>query len=343
MDPGAFEAVVASVNEWRRTGAAIPTLSVRRGPTVEVGYERDGPNQNTIRYFPEGHPLALGALAVTISTVKIPSGELLDADIILNGVYRFGDAARTSSDVFDIQNTLTHEIGHALGLDEDLEHEGATMFVSSKLREQKKRTLAEVDRLAIIERYGVAGWFDFTPLDTVEYQCSVAPGATGPAWLLGVFALGAAGLAARRRKCRRGWIAVAVLAGGAVASLPASASQPTHFGDSMRIHHADPVASDWSDLTVVGASARWEGSLLVTDLDVEPTVGTEDLENPERISVLGGAEGNLAQVVAGLPVPGIGERVSVPVDVSTDTPVLAHSIRFRASTEGSQETADERH
>ncbi len=340
LGPNAFDAVVASVSAWQASNARLPTMMVARGLPLAIGYERGGPNQNTVSYFPDGHPLALGALAVTVSTTEVPSGRLLDADIVLNGVYRFGDATQTGKAVFDLQNTLTHEVGHALGLDENFDHAGATMFVSSGPREQKKRTLAEVDRGAIIERYGTLPGAPTAPdaATAVEYQCSVAPGASGPTWLLAFFGLGALGLCARRRVQRSRWAAVAVLGGAVVASLPAGASVGVPASDVYDTHSVEPLAVGWSEATVVGSKVRWEGPLLVTDLDIEPSGDGDNSAALRRISVYGGSDGKLAQVVAATSVPEIGERVSIPVGVRVAGPVVPLAIRFRTGPE-SQETS----
>lgn len=98
----------------------------------------------------------LGALAITTVTFESNEGKLLDADIEVNDT----SFAFTSCDPdvegcavdFDLQNTLTHELGHVLGLD----HSGdgdATMFASAPRSDTSKRTLSADDEAALCTVY----------------------------------------------------------------------------------------------------------------------------------------------------------------------------------------------
>jgi len=67
-----------------------------------------------------------GTVAITPLIFSIPSGQILDADILFNG----NDHPFTTSGVggrFDVQDVVTHELGHLLGLDHS-GWGGATMF-----------------------------------------------------------------------------------------------------------------------------------------------------------------------------------------------------------------------
>jgi hypothetical protein len=61
------------------------------------------------------------ALAVTSVFARKGDGEILDADVELNAVtFKWSDLSRNPGDVGnvqDLQNTLTHEFGHLIGLD----------------------------------------------------------------------------------------------------------------------------------------------------------------------------------------------------------------------------------
>jgi hypothetical protein len=61
------------------------------------------------------------ALAVTSVFARKSDGEIVDADIEINAVtFKWADLARNpegASSLQDIQNTLTHELGHFIGLD----------------------------------------------------------------------------------------------------------------------------------------------------------------------------------------------------------------------------------
>jgi hypothetical protein len=60
------------------------------------------------------------ALAVTSVFARRTDGEILDADVELNGMFSWGDLVRQprpGENAQDLQNTLTHEFGHFIGLD----------------------------------------------------------------------------------------------------------------------------------------------------------------------------------------------------------------------------------
>ncbi len=95
----------------------------------------------------------LGALAITTVTFDTSTGRLLDADIEVNDVaFTFttcDPGAPGCTPAFDLENTLTHELGHVMGLDHPpndapgaLE---ATMFASASETDIEKRSLADDD------------------------------------------------------------------------------------------------------------------------------------------------------------------------------------------------------
>ncbi|MBN2360345.1 MAG: matrixin family metalloprotease [Deltaproteobacteria bacterium] len=94
-----------------------------------------------------------GSIAVTTTTFNSRTGELLDADIEFNGVwYQFTTCtppAPGCTVAYDVQNTMTHEIGHFFGLDHPLPTEPdateATMYSSAPRGETSKRDLAAND------------------------------------------------------------------------------------------------------------------------------------------------------------------------------------------------------
>lgn len=100
-----------------------------------------------------------GALAVTISTYKVSSGEIVDSDIHFNGE-NFSwadintDEEEKSGQFVDVQNIATHEIGHFIGMDhasEDIFEPDpklylATMFFASGPGEIFRRQLNDDDR-----------------------------------------------------------------------------------------------------------------------------------------------------------------------------------------------------
>jgi hypothetical protein len=85
------------------------------------GYDRAQENANLVTYvqdaatwndLPGASPTAF---ALTVSTYRSATGQLLDTDVFVNqAVHVFGDA-EADPEVVDLESVVLHEIGHALG------------------------------------------------------------------------------------------------------------------------------------------------------------------------------------------------------------------------------------
>ncbi len=113
---------------------------------------------NTYDCWDEIHGDAV--IASTTTTSNRFSGEIFDSDIELNNApaangTKFTFTAtdgppcvtplETGCVRIDVQNTVTHEAGHYLGLDHPPDHPEATMYASAPSGETSKRTLAADD------------------------------------------------------------------------------------------------------------------------------------------------------------------------------------------------------
>lgn len=81
--------------------------------------------------------------------------QIVEFDMLLNEHFPWGDAEADSSKM-DLENILTHELGHALGLD-DIYNSGCsevTMYGYSEVGEIMKRTLELADVQGIQNLYG---------------------------------------------------------------------------------------------------------------------------------------------------------------------------------------------
>jgi hypothetical protein len=176
-------------------------------------------------------PYGANAIAITTVTSNTRTGQILDADIELNAVtQKFADVVvdgprpRASGvSVQDLQNTLTHELGHLIGLDHNCYDPGAsatpprdqsgnaapfcasanatiaeaTMFNSALPGETKKRDLANDDVAAICDIY--------KPIDD-SGGCAIFPHRTSTRHagltllLAGLFSVLFALIARRRRR-----------------------------------------------------------------------------------------------------------------------------------------------
>jgi uncharacterized protein (TIGR03382 family) len=145
----------------------------------KVGYVQDGENANVVTFrevscattIPEDDPCYTEGgcrnlyrcwdhdeltIALTTTTHRVASGVILDADIEFNAAVGEGGFSFLFSTVNsppcpegssgfdcvanDVQNTFTHEVGHAIGLDHS-ESFGSTMEATAPLGETKKRII----------------------------------------------------------------------------------------------------------------------------------------------------------------------------------------------------------
>ncbi len=183
--PGAEEALRAALLAWQDFAPDLPEVTLIK---AEPRRPHHNPNssQNTISFAYRGEPRTGANLAVTVLSYEQESGSIVDADIIINGLYRFGDAGAEQPPcgnqwdyrpLFDLQNVLTHELGHWFGLEEDYTDPERTMYAFTAPQEIKKRSPTEADRAAVEILYVQ----DETDLGN-ETGCGarIAPGPKGP-------------------------------------------------------------------------------------------------------------------------------------------------------------------
>lgn len=301
-EPLALQAVKSAIAELDE---ATPELkvSVKEGAVRGPGFELDGDtvNQNEILALTDW-PYTDGALASTVVTLNARTDEILDTDIVFNAeqhTFRVLTAPMaTGQTLDDVQNTLTHELGHALGLMHNPNDARVVMYPRASAGEVGKRVLQDDDRDGLATLYSEVVVTPEPP--PMQMGCSSTSGAA--TWALGLFVLAA--LALRRRptpvpvRVKR----VARSAGLVLAVVGAtSASAQT----------VSPVSVGVVRAKVSHRSSSSPG-LIVTSLDVElEACASASCERVTRVTVPGGRLGDLEQVVEHHPVPLLQERLGL--------------------------------
>lgn len=309
--PNAAAAVAAAVAVLRARTPALEVVLLPGAVDGEVGYAReaDAKNENTILVL-EDWPYESTNLATTIITLNARTNLLLDADIAFNGEsHQFLVVAEPvpGEERYDVQNTVTHELGHALGLMHNPEDDAAVMFPSAAPGEITKRTLSEDDISGLGELYD-------TPLPVSAPQaapppqvgCAAAPGAPPVALALAVvlFAL-------QRRRARSGLPVGSASRAGLVSVAVAVASSLAQAAEPGRPSAGTVDEIAWGEVTE--AKPRWlsGGKIIVTDVEVEvrQCVKGTCQDNSVRLQILGGRVGDIEQVVAHQPKVERGSQV----------------------------------
>lgn len=178
-------AVTRSIATWN--AAADPCSDFRledqgaprgRGTNL-LGGAHDGENRIVFRYEDWPDEIPPGTLALTTSVYRRSTGQILDADIDLNARhYAWTDTDDPELADTDVQNTLTHELGHLLGLSH-VDDPSATMFAQSAPGELSKRELGDDDRAGLCFIYPARGPSPGAPLfrsEPLTSGCRAAPG-----------------------------------------------------------------------------------------------------------------------------------------------------------------------
>lgn len=298
----AAQAAMASV----RAAAAVP-VSMRTGPTKGVGYDfaANANNRSEIVAVSDWE-WDERAIAVTIVTVDARTHAIVDADIAFNTGHRKFAVLPASSDSKapsvhdDVQNTLTHELGHAVGLSHNPNEPLAVMYPAAKRGEVTKRTLSADDVAGLAELYGDASSNGATgggmaAADEQTAGCSAVPGMSGWLPLLGVvFAL------LRRRM-------LATLAASTMAATAAAS-------DNREAPVAEASCAAKAEVLSRRTLAPAGRGLLTTEVRLKTTQCLKGECKDEWVLYLpGGRYGDFEQTVEGLAVPEVGEQVAFTV------------------------------
>lgn len=215
--------VAESFGPWLaiECGGEPPGFAVREADFLvecqDSRYTEDGANVNVVAFVPELEDPSV--LAVTVAWYSSRSGEIFDADVLVNESQGpFADCLTTSCKgpraAHDLANVLTHEIGHFFGLGHSTVLD-ATMYASSTAGETTKRSLTADDEAGLCATYEVHALpaeCEFTPNGGRTLACTGSSGgcgvsgpSAGPAalpWFPALLVIAALSLSLARRRAR---------------------------------------------------------------------------------------------------------------------------------------------
>ena len=224
---GVFDAVTRSAQTWETQLQACGNLDLietaQHSSSRFVGYTQGGQNENLVLFrlqlcsavVPPGDSCVAagncgnahdcwdhGSTVVALSTSSyiVSSGELLDADVEMNAASATPTIVdsppcspggiSTSCVANDLQNAVTHEIGHFLGLAHSPDP-SSTMYTSEPLGETSKRVLDTGSKQFVCDVYPAGQVSKDCAPSSSSSGCSSAgdPGALAPGILLLLLAL----------------------------------------------------------------------------------------------------------------------------------------------------------
>ncbi len=158
---GAGDALIAAIETWSEADSRLPHVWPIVGNVDELGYRADQNNRNTVRYVADGEPRAKGALAITLVTYDGDTATIHDADIVINGIYKFDDngkycgqrGASGTHSAYDLGDVLAHEMGHWFGLPDDTTDTSAIMYPYFDPGETRRKGLSDSDKQALSGLY----------------------------------------------------------------------------------------------------------------------------------------------------------------------------------------------
>jgi hypothetical protein len=156
-------AVLEAMQAWEVPGDGCTDIRLLEGEAPSAlntnldGGRHDGENRVVWRQDEWPDIADSNALAITTIVYDRSSGEIQDADIDVNGFSFFWTVTDEAGAIDnDVQNTITHEMGHLIGLGHSPDTD-ATMFASSPGGETSKRSLAPDDVMGVCTIYPTGG------------------------------------------------------------------------------------------------------------------------------------------------------------------------------------------
>lgn len=147
-----------SLATWTHAGGCTDIVLTDAGEALDArtnldGGRYDGRNRVVVREASWPDLASAETLALTTVLYDRDTGAILDADVDLNATrYVFSTSTPPAAGADDVENTLTHELGHLLGFAHSPDP-SATMYASTPVEDVSKRDLAPDDVHAICDVY----------------------------------------------------------------------------------------------------------------------------------------------------------------------------------------------
>ena len=362
VDTSVEDAVLATsraMASWSGTVGA-PELQGHAAANVADPPTKPGFDQkNGVFYMAGGYAPAGRALAITVLTYDNTSGRILDADIIVNGSYRFAvlgraglevsgqervgathpsntdgishqEEAQATDTVYDLHHVVAHELGHSLGMNDEMERKDALMYRYSSPNDATLRAPASDDIAGLAELYS-------TKLEASGNGCgnaTVAP--KKPSLAASHFAMVATlgflfFLILRGRSDRRARFAFV-----AAAAVATYVMLPTISKDEGNVAKASALAPGHARAKVLHTSTTMESGLLKTTYKLATTACRAATCPKLGDGVAwGGTVGNIRQEVGGQFAPSDGDDVDVSFTKLPD-PIAPLSLPLGARVSDSE-------
>jgi uncharacterized protein (TIGR03437 family) len=139
-DSSPTAAILGALDRWNAVSDSTLHFDSPASVATASGVT-DGQSVITFVDTPSNRWISAGAVAVT-KLISTSQGALTDTDIIFNPLFEFSTTLQP--DTFDIEGTLVHELGHAIGMG----HAGSassTMFATTARGSADLRTLTDDD------------------------------------------------------------------------------------------------------------------------------------------------------------------------------------------------------
>lgn len=333
----AVGATKESMVSWSGTVGAPELLGHAAADVVDPPNKPGFDHKNGIFFMPDGYVPAGRALAITVLTYDNASGRILDADIIVNGSYKFAvlegtatvdtheshsatsahpsntdgvthqpEQAQDPRTIYDLHHVVAHELGHSLGMNDELGRKDALMYRYSAPNDATLRAPAPDDIAGLAELYS-------TKLEATGNGCgnaTVAP--KKPSLAASHFAMFATlgflmFLVLRGRSDRRARFAFV-----AAAAIATYALLPSMSSDQGSTAQASELAKGHARAKVTSTSTTIEDGLIKTTFKLATTAcrATSCPKLGEGVA-WGGTAGDIRQDVGGQFAPTTGDAVDV--------------------------------